>query len=64
MYSVDDIVYPVHEWDRNRVFRDVFCVYWRLNGVLDANKLRDALWILLDIGDWRKLGGRLRYNVC
>jgi hypothetical protein len=35
----------------------------RFNDVLDAEKLHDALSELLEIGDWRKLGGRLRFKV-
>lgn len=32
----------------------------RFNDVLDADKLHTALCTLLDTGDWRRLGGRLR----
>jgi hypothetical protein len=35
----------------------------RFNDALDADKLHTSLSRLLEIGDWRKLGGRLRINV-
>jgi hypothetical protein len=35
----------------------------RFDDVLDHEKLRLALVRLLEIGDWRKLGARLRRNV-
>ncbi|KAF3760398.1 hypothetical protein M406DRAFT_343506 [Cryphonectria parasitica EP155] len=34
----------------------------RFNDVLDAEKLHVSLSKLLEIGDWRKLGGRLRFK--
>lgn len=40
-----------------------FDITWRFENVLDAAKLRVALSRLLEIGDWRKLGARLRRNV-
>nr|POF21074.1 hypothetical protein CFP56_66488 [Quercus suber] len=55
-----DDVYPAHALDgtiQNRKF-----VTWLLqfNDVLNADKLHHSLSELLEIGDWRKLGGRLR----
>jgi hypothetical protein len=35
----------------------------RFNDVLDADSLHASLSKLLEIGDWRKLGGRLRLKV-
>lgn len=35
----------------------------RFDDILDADKLGVALSQLLEIGDWRKLGGRLRRRV-
>lgn len=56
-------VYPLHALDDikpNRMF-----VSWmmRFNDVLDAQLLDSALSRLLEIGDWKKLGGRLRFAV-
>ena len=36
---------------------------FQFNDVLDGQKLADSLSALLEIGDWRKLGGRFQYNV-
>jgi hypothetical protein len=59
-----DDVYPVHMLDDIKTFRDLV-VTWtlRFNDVLDADKLHTSLSKLLEIGDWRKVGGRLRLNV-
>ncbi|KAM4058419.1 hypothetical protein HRG_014703 [Hirsutella rhossiliensis] len=55
----EDDVYPVHLQDEN--FRHIVMVStMRFNDVLDPEKLHYALSQLLNIGDWRKLGGRLR----
>jgi hypothetical protein len=35
----------------------------RFNDVLDPKQLNNALLRLLGIGDWKKLGGRLRFKV-
>jgi hypothetical protein len=55
-----DDVYPLHALDNNPNW-----VNWvmRFNDVLDAGRLNDSLSRLLDIGDWRKLGGRIRCKV-
>ncbi|QIW96738.1 hypothetical protein AMS68_002256 [Peltaster fructicola] len=55
-----DYVYPLHFLDDLKLNR--MPVHWLLhfNDILDAQKLREALTKLLGIGDWRKLGGRLR----
>lgn len=59
-----DDIYPVHMLDDTNTLRDIV-VTWtlRFNDVLDADKLHRSLSRLLEIGDWRKLGGRLRLNV-
>ena len=46
------------------VFREAV-MSWTLqyDDVLDAEKLHRALARLLEIGNWRKLGGRLRLDV-
>ncbi|KAH6841263.1 hypothetical protein B0T12DRAFT_398622 [Alternaria alternata] len=57
----DDIIYPVHILDDTKTFRSIL-ITWTLvfNDVLNADKLRSSLANLLETGDWRKLGGRLR----
>jgi hypothetical protein len=59
-----DDVYPVHMLDDTKTLRDIV-VTWtlRFNDVLDANNLYASLSRLLEIGDWRKVGGRLRLKV-
>ncbi|OAA61972.1 Chloramphenicol acetyltransferase-like domain protein [Niveomyces insectorum RCEF 264] len=56
-----DDIYPVHMLDDTKTLRGIV-VTWtlRFNDVLDANKLHASLARLLEIGDWKKLGGRLR----
>lgn len=41
------------------------CVHYGylFNDVLDSDKLRQALQRLIEIGEWRKLGARIRMNV-
>lgn len=59
-----DEVLPVHHFDDNRVNRSIIRAWTvRFNDVLDADKLHDGLARLLEIGDWRKLGGRIRKGV-
>lgn len=62
MESLDDIVYPVHTWDASKLYQDIYYIYLRSHGTLDADKIHDALWKLFHIGEWRKLGGRLKYE--
>ncbi|CAG8216439.1 unnamed protein product [Penicillium salamii] len=56
---VPDDVYPLHTLDHNPNYVD-----WvmRYNDVLDADMLKKSLSRLLEIGDWKKLGGRFRYK--
>ncbi|KAH7176047.1 hypothetical protein EDB81DRAFT_674606 [Dactylonectria macrodidyma] len=56
-----DDVYQVHFLDDLPSYR-AMVLSWtlRFNDVLDAEKLHNALVKLLEIGDWRKLGGRVR----
>ncbi|ROT41992.1 hypothetical protein SODALDRAFT_374374 [Sodiomyces alkalinus F11] len=59
-----DEIFPVHFFDDTPTYRDlILCWTLRFNDVLDADKLHDALVRLLNMGDWRKLGGRLRLRV-
>ena len=59
-----DEVFPLHFLDDTKTLRDIV-VTWtlRFNDVLDPDRLYASLSRLLDIGDWRKLGGRLRLKV-
>ncbi|KAK8106608.1 hypothetical protein PG999_009967 [Apiospora kogelbergensis] len=56
-----DEVYPVHMLDDNKTLR-ASIVTWTLcfNDVLDPDQLHSSLSRLLEIGDWKKIGGRLR----
>lgn len=56
-------VYPVHLFDDLDTRRIFVTRVLRFNDVLDAEKLRLSLGRLLEIGDWRKLGGSLRRKV-
>ncbi|TQV91243.1 BCL5p [Cordyceps javanica] len=59
--SATDDVYPMHLQDVN--FRKVIMACtMRFDHVLDAEKLHADLARLFEIGDWRKLGGRIRHN--
>jgi hypothetical protein len=59
-----DQVYPLHCFDDTVPNRHmVMCWTMRFEDVLNAEKLHGSLVKLLTIGDWRKLGGRLRLNV-
>lgn len=59
-----DDVYPLHMLDDTKGCREYFLAWTlRFNDVLDAHKLHDSLCRLLEIGDWRKLGGRLCFNL-
>ncbi|KAH8707556.1 hypothetical protein GQ44DRAFT_817332 [Phaeosphaeriaceae sp. PMI808] len=59
-YENDDI-YPVHALDDTKSLRSIL-VTWTIcfNDVLDTDKLQSSLSRLLEIGDWRKIGGRLK----
>lgn len=59
----NDYVYPVHPLDGTSIQHIIYAGFMRFNDVLDAQKIHDALWKLLEIGDWKKLGGRFRYRV-
>jgi hypothetical protein len=60
----DDVVYPLHMLDDSKTLRSIV-VAWtlRFDDVLDVEKLHDSLSRLLEIGDWRMIGGRLRLRV-
>ncbi|KAF5640440.1 chloramphenicol acetyltransferase-like domain protein [Fusarium sp. NRRL 52700] len=59
----DDIVYPTHMIDNVSVLKFLVMAWtMRFNDVLNADKLHQSLSELLNIGDWKKLGGRLRHG--
>ena len=60
----DDVVYPLHMLDDSKTLRSIV-VAWtlRFDEVLDVEKLYDSLSRLLEIDDWRMIGGRLRLRV-
>lgn len=61
--AADDYVYPVHLLDGAKYQHCILTLFIRFNDLLDADKLRDGLTRLLEIGDWKKLGGRFRTKV-
>jgi hypothetical protein len=59
-----DEVYPLFVLDDTKLYRELMLTWtFCFNDVLDAKKLHSSLSKLLEIGDWRKLGGRVRQNV-
>ncbi|KUI63047.1 hypothetical protein VP1G_10171 [Cytospora mali] len=56
-----DEVLPLHEFDGRMQVRSIIMGWtMRFDDILDADKLNTTLCQLLEIGAWRKLGGRLR----
>ncbi|KAF5616935.1 hypothetical protein F25303_13411 [Fusarium sp. NRRL 25303] len=59
----DDIVYPTHMIDNVSVLKFLVMAWtMRFNDVLNADKLHKSLAELLTVGDWKRLGGRLKYG--
>lgn len=59
-----DEVIPLHYWDDNEVFRSIIVDFaLHFDDVLDPEKIRQALARLMEIGNWKKLGARLRIKV-
>ncbi|KAF5013466.1 hypothetical protein FDECE_542 [Fusarium decemcellulare] len=58
-----DHVYPTSLLDDTKIYRDMILTWtFCFNDVLDPEKLHSSLTRLMEIGDWRKFGGRLRIN--
>ncbi|KAL4924526.1 terpene cyclase/mutase family protein [Aspergillus undulatus] len=58
-----DLIVPVRSWDDMRHIRSfTFDFTYRFDDVLDPSKLESSLGRLLEIGNWRQLGARLRRN--
>ncbi|KAL8376836.1 hypothetical protein RB595_007794 [Gaeumannomyces hyphopodioides] len=56
-----DTIIPFHYYDDSKHTNGLcFDFTFRFDDVLDADKLRAALSRLLELGDWRKLGARIR----
>jgi hypothetical protein len=59
-----DTVLPLHPMDDTSVNKSfVLYLMLRFDDVLDPERLRSSLETLLEHGNWRKLGARLRLNV-
>lgn len=59
-----DTVLPASLWD-NRGIGHTWCLHYcyRFNDVLDPGELRISLERLMQLGEWRRLGARMRLNV-
>ncbi|KHN96669.1 uncharacterized protein MAM_05612 [Metarhizium album ARSEF 1941] len=56
----DAVVYPVHLLDQSTLKQELVTWVLSFNDVLSAALLHQSLCKLLEIGDWKKLGTRLR----
>ncbi|OGM42334.1 hypothetical protein ABOM_007876 [Aspergillus bombycis] len=59
----DDYIYPVHLLDGAEYQHCILTLFIKFNDILDAGKIKDSLTRLLEIDDWKKLGGRFRTKV-
>jgi hypothetical protein len=60
-----DTIIPFHWLDDTDIYRSIVMdLTLRFDDVLDAEKIRGALTRLMELGNWRKLGARIRLNVC
>lgn len=59
----DPNVYPMHTLDSMKGYETFVAAVMHFNNVLDAEMLNTFLSKLLEIGDWKKLGGRLERGV-
>lgn len=56
-----DTIIPVHYFDDNTINRSVLLyITLRFDDFLDPERLRGAMDRLMELGDWRKLGARIR----
>jgi hypothetical protein len=59
-----DTIIPLHSLDDTTINRAIVLDFTlRFDDVMDPEKLRAALVRLMELGNWRKLGARLRMNV-
>ena len=62
--GVDEMdVYPVHVLDQMAEYQPFLATVMLFNDALDADMLYVSLSRVLEIDDWRKLGGRLQKDV-
>ncbi|EOA89578.1 uncharacterized protein SETTUDRAFT_146600 [Exserohilum turcica Et28A] len=58
-----DTIIPLHSRDDTHQNRNISVEFtMRIDNVLDAHQIADALWKLLEKPGWKKLGARLRMN--
>ncbi|RBR23741.1 uncharacterized protein FIESC28_03446 [Fusarium coffeatum] len=61
--SSSNYVYPTHMMDNLSMLRQMIMAWtMRFDEVLDPEKLHNTLTELLQIGDWKKFGGRLKFG--
>lgn len=59
-----DQIIPLHFWDDSPLYKRIALYNLKVfDDVLDPEKLRSSLEILVSQNTWRKLGGRLRKAV-
>jgi hypothetical protein len=59
-----DTIIPMYYFDDNSINRSVLLyITLRFDNVLDPERLRHSLERLMELGDWRKLGARIRKTV-
>lgn len=59
-----DTIIPLHWLDDTAVNQTLIMYFMmRFDDVLDPDRLRISLARLMDLGEWRKLGARLRQTV-
>jgi len=62
--AMEDRVIKARFWDGNDVLQKIVMEFtYRFDDVLDAGKLKSSLERLLEIGEWKSLGARLKKNV-
>ena len=59
-----DNVVRAYAGDDLKVYRQIMAWTLQFDDVLDADVIKSSISQLLEIGAWRKLGGRLRLSVC
>lgn len=59
----EEEVYPIHLLDQPTATQKMLTWVMCFNDVLNAPKIHESLCHLLEIGDWKKLGARLRVRV-
>lgn len=59
----DDEIYHLHMLDQPRGMGGFMVLSMLFNDQLDPNVLYDSLSKLITMGDWRKMGGRIKISV-